>query len=800
MAGGGTQNFQLVPGGRSVSATGVAAPIASTEKNITPTRLTIGDVALDCLNFCWALQPGTAPFSLIFNAYPTVTARLYALGVGPHTLVANCPSGTRDLQTLIVKQVYLRDDRPSDEAETAWRISDRRMWLDYSKYTGRHNLRRKVNDREGLDPQSLFGFNREGYKPYSAFTSIDKDGKKQLVPWTALGLIRAILETCDPLGIDANTFAGVVDNGVPPESLNFLEDRPITITPDLLRLAEVSMFVNIDGYYEFFARNVESEKTRAWTAEGWIRGRFSIQRNHRTRPSEVHCRFLEEREELCEFDEQVMRAAQDVFTAERSRSEYEKIAANAGLKIVDLGGIGDAGKHDPSGAANVPAQGGQGVPNGGQAGAGVANGAQRQQPPVLGAQPIPPNAGNAFVQAAAAAAAVNKQVPARGSPIQLENVLRVPRDVTVTVPGLGTVEFTTGEWVRFDLILAAWEILDRQAGAKPLKYLTFDTIQKYWFGGLFERLYAFDRTFPTWVNPERVERVNAVREHYRRTFRIAKPWLDNIHQWSPSRVTIVDPVTRTKALPFVSTQYCNVPNLRPPIGAQKQARVSAENVDDLANAQIDPVTKTANYKGSPFVFSQVEADVGVLQVEPMRDKTDIIRERIRGKVNDIPTYDLNPDGSILWMRASLDTNFKMKLVITVQWGAPNNKDVLYLKKLDVKNQGGQGGVLEILSTVDSARINYNGLVVNAGLLDKIAQYETRQIMFTHRDVGIGWKQFAGLREDLKPEGFCRAVIYNIEDGVAYTLYDLTEPYTQRPSAAAMDLKTREFALRITSVI
>ena len=319
-----------------------------------PTVLQIGNVFLDMPSFNWVLLPGSAPFSFNIDCWPEVHSTIQRLGLGPHNITIICPGlKGRKKEELTVRHVYLRENRPVDEVSTSWRVSDRRMWLDYSKFTGRFNLRRKVNDRDGLDPQALFGFNLEGYRPYSAFFASDGKGAVTGRPWTALGLIRAILSECDPGGIDSSTFSKVADNTIPVESKSYIGERPVVILPDLLRLAEVSMYVSISGHYRFFSRNVPTEETAAYLATGHIRGKFQLQVNNRTRPSAVHVYFVEEREEPAVFIEETMLAADTVFTAEAAKSEYEKIAKLAGLKVQQNLGTpeanprGDAGQQGP---------------------------------------------------------------------------------------------------------------------------------------------------------------------------------------------------------------------------------------------------------------------------------------------------------------------------------------------------------------------------------------------------------------------------------------------------------------------
>lgn len=729
----------------------VTYPIPQLNSRLTkPTKILLGSTPLDVTSFTWQLSPGPAAYGVSLTCFPVTSRNLERLGVGPHTLTVEAPSGTLGRQEIIIKNVYLRNEVPTDEANTTWRVLDRRAFLDYYKFTGRFNLRRKVNDKVGLDPQSQFAYSVETYRPYSAFESVDKDGNKILQPWTAMGAIRAVLEVADPDGIDSSTFASVADNKVPLESKEYFQERASVILPELCRLAEVTFFVTLDGKYKFIDRRTPAAQHRAWRAGGITRGALRMQRNHRFRPSKVVVYFKQENEKYATFIESEAEQS-DVFTNKKSKDKFEEIARRAGIKIIKAG-------------------------------------AQREENQGGNQGAIAKAAGN-FLAAAQAQAQANAVLPKDEDDILLENVIQLPRDLEVVVPGLGKVEFNRGEWLRFDLAIAAWQLLDAQASSQPLVPITKANIRKYWFGNVFGRIYTFDRSFPTWVDPEKVERVQAVRASYRRIFRITKPYLDNIHEWRAERVSIVDPVTRTRALPFVSTQFCEVPNLRPPVKANPVARVAAVNVDDFGDV-----------KQSPFIFSPSDnRDLGIFTVEPMKDLTDVVRERIRGQVDNIPRYDLNPDGSILWQHATLQTEFKLKVIITVEWGAPNNKEQLFPVVTDVSDQGGQGGTLEWATYVDTARVDVDGEVVNKDLMNSIVDFETRFVMFSHRDVGVGYVHFTGLRSEIEPEGNARGVSFVVENGFAHTMYDITEPYGQRPQGALMNPALRKFAFRVTEV-
>lgn len=722
------------------------------------TRVKIQNVAIDSERVTWALTPGAAAYTLSFEVWEPIHAKLSRLGGGPHRFEINCP-GLSGVETLIVDKVWLLDYRPGDEKSFSWRIADRRWWLDYAKYTGRHNLRRRVNDVVGLDENDVFGYNVERYKPYSALIAWDKEGKQLAGPQTALGLARRILDVCDPDGVDSQSFAEVVDNGVPVESRQYLEDRPSAALSELLRLSETNFYVSLSSKYRFYDVRKDILQTRVVKESGMLRGKFCLQKNHRTRPETINVSFLQEQEVAAVTEDAHPNPPTRVYTPDGSRSMFEKLADAAGLKIVQISGPRDLKRNNDQQAA-------------------------------------PPQAADAvaaFQAAVQRGAAVNQAIPTLGQPILLENVLQVPRTINVAVADSNgqvvAFEFTRGEYVRLDIALAAWRILDLQANATPFMELNLENLRKYWFGNVIGRMYGFDPSFPSWVDPVKMERVSVVRASYRTVYRVSKPYLDMIHSMRAERVTVVDPVTRTLALPFVSTQYCEVPNLRPEARAPKGARVAAENRDDYTNGV-----------QSPFSFS-LSPELGIVRLDSMPDmsQTNLVRERIRGLVDNIPRYDLNPDGSLIWQNAKLQSEFKAKVILSVQWGAPNDKSVLYTVKKDVSGSGGRAGLLEIFSEVDAARVDVDGVMVNAGLLERAAEYEVNQILFSHRDVGLGWAHYRGFRKHLVPIGNCRGVQFVCEGGVPYTMFDATEPYTQRPSQAAMDAATRAFAMRITEI-
>lgn len=200
-----------------------------------------------------------------------------------------------------------------------------------------------------------------------------------------------------------------------------------------------------------------------------------------------------------------------------------------------------------------------------------------------------------------------------------ENVLPTV-DATTTIYEFDPVTRTTvgkqvppGTWVRVD----KW--LDAMNQTRPPESLpwTFRTISIHWLKGDLEAvLGASGLDFDP--NANIAARVQALRQHFRQTFRINRKYMERIRSLRAVRVALLDPVTGARAPAAVWGQACHVPSAKWRMTKRGTTDLSKlkvyRNVDYLnpsrsggANLLTTPV--------SPAAIDIVDEECGVFRID-----------------------------------------------------------------------------------------------------------------------------------------------------------------------------------------
>lgn len=195
----------------------------------------------------------------------------------------------------------------------------------------------------------------------------------------------------------------------------------------------------------------------------------------------------------------------------------------------------------------------------------------------------------------------------------MENVLPVP-DVTLTLASGRVV--TRGTWITVEEAFAAWGAPTVRAGARVTPpAMSHEVVQTAWF--TLEALYAEIGT----PDPDAdwLARIRAIKNHYRRSYRLSPYWRDRILSLRNYRVGIIDPENGTRAPALVVSDYCVTPTQHGQF-SQPGFQLEMANVfgysDDLASAKPAPALVnieseelcvfTIDYQGSAFgIFDSV---------------------------------------------------------------------------------------------------------------------------------------------------------------------------------------------------
>jgi hypothetical protein len=223
------------------------------------------------------------------------------------------------------------------------------------------------------------------------------------------------------------------------------------------------------------------------------------------------------------------------------------------------------------------------------------------------------------------------------------------------------------------------------------------------------------------------ERVAAIKNHYRQTFRLPSAWTEQMISIRAYRVAIIDPQSGMRGPSLAYGDYCAIASQR-----QYARNAQAGSVFEWAfNRSGYPASGLLDSKAtaSPAQVVILDEDQGVFRVEYMLDMMRATEQILPSKLdvanNAMPTTDItNRERAITFDTlnraggyASLSPNFKLAVVLTCVPASPNNLNQLYsisVKPSDVANiipQGAKTGLLnaqgpemDIHCGLDTARV------------------------------------------------------------------------------------------------
>ncbi len=424
-----------------------------------------------------------------------------------------------------------------------------------------------------------------------------------------------------------------------------------------------------------------------------------------------------------------------------------------------------------------------------------------------------------------------------------ENVLPVP-DFELTVGGAPVAQ---GTWIPFHAVLDAW------GEAPGLGKITFDLIQKalvpfmdLWSGVLLAGALDPDAD---WMG-----RVSAINDHYRRTFRINRRWMDRILTLEPYRVAIVDPETGQRAPAMAWSDYARIPTQRALIAQAAGGKdlAWALNVEGYPpGGKIDKDSKPA-----PADVSVADPDQGILHVAYLTDPYRMTEMVLPSKVSMSdapdrpgPTGDITDRGSPITFDTVSDSsgvpklaaNHKIAILLTAVPASPNSdrqlerivvtpKDVapLFSKMpgalAGLSNATGPVVEVRVPTSIEAARVAWSdeekdvaeierAFGIGAGepqLRDLIVNYDSNGRGASLVDVAKAvaarvWARFADreqggktvpLKPGLLPDGWIREVVHSIRrTGQVTTELVLRDDAPQLNLFALMDSGTRRQVLK-----
>ena len=226
---------------------------------------------------------------------------------------------------------------------------------------------------------------------------------------------------------------------------------------------------------------------------------------------------------------------------------------------------------------------------------------------------------------------------------------------------------------------------DRPQGSLPW---TFETIKRHWLkGDLDGVLGARGLDFDEQANI--AARVQALKQHFRQTFRINRKFMERIRDIRAVRVGLLDVVTGARAPAAVWGEACVIPNVK---GQRMASRKPDGNFGVFRNvdylAPYDAGQKLIETSPGPARVEIVDRDLGIFRVEwidsPYGDTDGYVpchlvnaQNQRRVVTRDLSKQDDEPIGAGIQIAEGTNGIFlretmRMKVVMTIVPSAPNN--------------------------------------------------------------------------------------------------------------------------------
>lgn len=280
----------------------------------------------------------------------------------------------------------------------------------------------------------------------------------------------------------------------------------------------------------------------------------------------------------------------------------------------------------------------------------------------------------------------------------VDNVLQVPDFILrrVTDNFFGVVQAfdaTQGTWISFDAALRAWADAVNGAfpvgagfrNAGPVIDHEFIQIAVVPFMDLWTGMALLGQAVP---DADWLARISAVKQHYRRSYRINSRWLDRFLSIRAYRVAAADPVHGTRASAVVYSDYAVVGTQR----AWFQNRDQAFYVKNQERGIGPGEAITDRSKPAPAEVTVVDSDQGIFRLEYKVDPYKVHDAVLPGKVDrgSLPEGNLHKTGrrgrTLLWNGRSdnqsrskvpkLSASHKLATILTAVPAAPTGKDTV----------------------------------------------------------------------------------------------------------------------------
>jgi len=262
--------------------------------------------------------------------------------------------------------------------------------------------------------------------------------------------------------------------------------------------------------------------------------------------------------------------------------------------------------------------------------------------------------------------------PGERPPRVLENVMASP-DVSLEVTSGGrTRTVGQGSWITLQEAFDSWPTSSYPTSPTAPEPFSHKVARLHWLRNFsdLENLYA--RGAGGAIEPVWVQRISAVRRHWRQTFRITRPWMGKIRSVRAHRAALLDHENGIRA---ASLCYCDwlakadLHTYARRVSEYHRLGWEVRGYSDLLSA----------CKAAPAVVAVIDGEQGVIHFGFHRDAAGQAHEIAPGRPPDgvrLPTSNYAAT-EVVWSQMALNESWSACTVLTCTRAVPNDKERLH---------------------------------------------------------------------------------------------------------------------------
>ena len=264
---------------------------------------------------------------------------------------------------------------------------------------------------------------------------------------------------------------------------------------------------------------------------------------------------------------------------------------------------------------------------------------------------------------------------------EIENVIAVPEDVIHTsAAAIGqeaaTTTYPAGSYIPFETYL---EFLSGEDTPSELPSLTIGLVNRLWMQGILDSYSELDPS-GLWGR-----RIAAIRNHYRRVYRVKRPYSERVRMFSSRRVKLQDAETDGYLASPAYFDYAAYTSWR---GLGLNKAPDLEDFGDIVKNKFawkfDYNKKPGPIVSSPLVrldpapanIRMIDPVLGIFSIDFYPDISAEATKYVHSALTQNPTED--PKGDQVWLQdAALSPTRELSVVLTTYPAAPNDNRQLY---------------------------------------------------------------------------------------------------------------------------